>query len=163
MVTVQRYLKFLTYTNIIFIIIVVSLYIMRKTSKYRLYSPIEDFTIKELRDVCRVLSQYCSIMIGYKKHKGLPTFSVRKDYSGNYYGQYNPPEHKIYLFYNNIDNLGVFVSTFIHEYTHSIQNLRYYTNRLSKTGYMEHPDEIQARSMERLHCKTALKYLRDNI
>ena len=113
--------------------------------------------------MCKVLNEYCSNIIGYRKTKGLPTFSVRKDYSGNYYGQYNPTEHKIYLYYNNLDNLMMFVSTFIHEYTHSIQNLRYYANRLNKIGYYEHPDEIQARSMEKLHCRTALKYLKDNI
>ena len=134
-----------------------------KSHKYRDYSPIKDFTIKELRDICDILNEYCKEYIGYKKHKGLPTFSVRKVYSGNCQGMYNPMNHKIYVYYNNIENLKKFVGTYIHEYTHSVQNLRYYSHKLINYGYVQHPDEIQARNMERLHYKSCLKYLRKRI
>ena len=121
---------------------------LRKSYRYREYAPIDSFTVSELREFCKILNQYCSDMIGYRKTKGLPTYSVRKDNTLTYYGQYYPTEHKIYVYYNNVGNLKMFVRTFIHEYTHSIQNLSYYANRLNKFGYKEHPDEVQAREME---------------
>ena len=136
---------------------------IRKSYKYRDYASIDSFSISELRKMCEILNQYCSETIGYKKNKGLPTFSVRKDYSGKNYGQYNPEAHKIDVYYNQVWNLKCFVCTFIHEYTHSIQNLRYYANRLKKIGYDNHPDEVEARNMERVHYRAAVSYLKKHL
>lgn len=134
-----------------------------KSHRYRDYAPINGFTNRELREFCTILIEFCIDHVGVKKTKGVPTFSVRKDYSGNYFGQYHPEQHKIYMFYNNIDNIRDFVKTFIHEYTHSTQNLRHYENRLKRYGYDQHPDEIEALEMERKLYKSALTYLRNKI
>lgn len=134
-----------------------------KSHKYRDYSPIKDFTVKELREICDILNEYCKEHLGYRKSKGLPTYSVRNNQSGNYYGMYCPDKHKIYVYKNVTENLKKFVGTFIHEYTHSIQNLRYYQYRLVKYGYVNHPDEIEAINSEKEHYRSALKYLRKKI
>lgn len=134
-----------------------------KAHKYRDYAPTDNFSIKELREFCDILNEYCKENIGYKKRKGLPTFSVMKSKSDACYGQYCPEKNKIYVYRNNTPNLRQFVKTFIHEYTHSTQNLRHYANRLVKYGYEEHPDEIEARQTEFIHYKAALKYLRSNL
>lgn len=113
--------------------------------------------------MCEILNEYCETYLGVKKSKGLPTYSVRKDYSLSCYGQFNNEEHKIYIFYNTIPNLKLFVRTYLHEYAHSVQNGRHYHNRLVKFGYQEHPDEIEARKVENIHHMSALKYLKTNL
>lgn len=133
-----------------------------KSYKYRDYAPISSFSITELREFCEILNQYCSKTLGYRKSKGLPTYTVRKINSG-YYGQYCPDSHKIFVYYNQVGNLRMFVKTFIHEYTHSIQNLRYYANRLKNTGYSMHPDEVQARDMEKVHYRAAVTFLKKHL
>ena len=151
------------FIHYLFCILAIMFERLLKSHKYRDHASVSSYSIKELRDMCDILNEYCKDNIGYKKHKGLPTFSVRKDYSGNYYGQYCPTKHKINIYYNNIDSLKKFVGTFIHEYTHSVQNLRYYSHKLINYGYTQHPDEIEARNMELLHYKSCLKYLRSKI
>ena len=43
------------------------------------------------------------------------------------------------------------VRAVLHEYTHYLQNLRWYNNVLSKVGYDKHPQELEARGMEKLY------------
>lgn len=136
---------------------------LMKSYKYRDYAPVSNFTDRELREMCHILNEYCKEHIGYKKSKGLPTFSVKKNKSGDYYGMYCPDKHKIFVHKNVTENLKKFVSTFIHEYAHSIQNLRYYQYRLVKFGYTNHPDELEAIQSEREHYRAALKYLRSKL
>jgi hypothetical protein len=136
---------------------------MRKTNKYKQSSPIKEFSINELREIGHLLNEYCKTNLGVKKSKGLPTFTVRKDKTLSCYGEFNDRVHKIYLFYNVIPNLKFFVRTFIHEYTHSLQNLRHYQSHLIRFGYTQHPDEVQARQTEMFHYREAIKYIKSKI
>jgi hypothetical protein len=43
------------------------------------------------------------------------------------------------------------VRSVLHEYTHYLQNLRWYGHTLQKVGYMKHPQERQARVMETMY------------
>ena len=43
------------------------------------------------------------------------------------------------------------VRAVLHEYTHYLQNLRWYNNVLSKVGYDKHPQELEARVTEELY------------
>jgi hypothetical protein len=43
------------------------------------------------------------------------------------------------------------VRAVLHEYTHYLQNLRWYNHTLSKVGYDKHPQEIEARESETLY------------
>jgi hypothetical protein len=43
------------------------------------------------------------------------------------------------------------VRTVLHEYTHYLHNLLLYHNVLSKVGYEKHPQELEARGMEKLY------------
>lgn len=133
-----------------------------KREQYR-NSPMSEFTIKQLREYCNILNQYCLTYLGVKKSKGLPTFSIRKRNDSTYLGQYCPGEHKIFIYYNNIKTLEEFVGIYIHEYTHSTQNLRHYMNRLRRYGYRQHPDEIEARDKEQNYKLSAFNFLIDNI
>lgn len=120
------------------------------------------FTNGELRNMCKLLTEFCMDTIGYKKSKGVPNYRVFKIRDSKTMGRYDPETHTIKIFYNNIENLGDFVKTFIHEFTHSIQNLRYYANRLVKFGYTLHPDEIEARMSEEKYKRQSLNYIRKN-
>lgn len=134
-----------------------------KSIKYRSNSPLSNFTVKDIRRMCEILNEYCETYLGVKKSKGLPSYSVRKDYSLSCYGQFNYEEHKIYVHYNVIPNIKLFVRTYVHEYAHSLQNARHYHNRLVKFGYQEHPDEVDARHVENIHHMAALEYLKTNL
>lgn len=121
-------------------------------------------SVKELKIFTGTLMEYCKNTIGYKKYKGLPSVSIRKHPSSdNQLGEYDPNVHKITLFYNNIKTMNGLVTVFVHEYTHSVQNLRYYAARFKKFGYSNHPDEIEARENEKKFGKSAFKHLKKHI
>lgn len=136
---------------------------IKTNMKYSSDSPITNFNVGELRNICHILMDYCKDNIGYHKTKGLPSFSIRKSPTRKYLGQFYPDNHLIKIYYNHVGTLGEFVKTFVHEYTHSTQNLRHYENRLLKYGYTNHPEEIEARLMEGIHFDTIMIYLKKNI
>jgi hypothetical protein len=61
---------------------------------------------------------------------------------------YCPTRNTLYVFRNHAKDVKMVIRAVLHEYTHFMQNLRYYNNVLAKVGYDKHPQEKQARAME---------------
>jgi hypothetical protein len=129
-----------------------------------LYSktPLSSFTKGELRKIASVCQEYCVKKLGVKRRKKPISFSIVKNvYRDSYSGDYCPDKNLIRIFHNEISTLGHFTSTFIHEYTHSLQPISTkYHKLLDKYGYDAHPHEIEARRNECLYNKKILVYLR---
>lgn len=135
---------------------------MENRSKYNNYASVTDLTKKERRDLAQFCLDYCIDVLGQPKKKGIPTFSIVKT-DKEYYGQYDSEIEKIYVYYNQCKTIGHFISTFIHEYTHHTQNLNKYEKVLSKVGYDEHPQEIEANDMAKLYKQSCLELFRKSL
>lgn len=127
-------------------------------SKYGHHSLLTDLTNAERRELGQFCLDYCRMNVGYKKHKGLPKFSIVKGRVEGTYGQYFT--NKIFIYYNECGSVGKFVDTFIHEYTHHLQDLRSYQKVLSKVGYNNHPLEIEANETARKYKQDCLEQFR---
>lgn len=57
----------------------------------------------------------------------------------------------IYIHRGECYNVKKVIQTVIHEYTHFLQDLRSYSRVLNEVGYVEHPQEVEARMMEKLY------------
>ena len=131
----------------------------------RANAELSSFTKKELREIGRMCVEYCEKTLGVKRRKQPITFSIRKNpYRDCYFGDYCPDANLIRVFYNEISTLGHFTSTFIHEYTHSLQPISTkYHKLLDKYGYDAHPHEIEARANESIYNRKLLAYLRKRL
>ena len=135
---------------------------MENRIKYNNYASVIDLTNKERRDLAQFCLDYCIEVLGQPKKKGIPTFSIVKT-NKEYYGQYASEFEKIYVYYNQCKTVGQFISTFIHEYTHHTQNLNKYEKVLSKVGYSNHPQEIEANDMAKLYKQSCLELFRKSL
>ena len=135
---------------------------MENRSKYNNYASVIDLTKKERRVLAQFCLDYCIDVLGQPKKKGIPTFSIVKT-DKDYYGQYDGETEKIYVYYNQCKTIGQFISTFIHEYTHHTQNLNKYEKVLSKVGYSNHPQEIEANDMANLYKQSCLELFRKSL
>jgi hypothetical protein len=55
------------------------------------------------------------------------------------------------VFRNYSPTVKSVVRAVLHEYTHYLQNLRWYNNVLKKVGYDKHPQEKEARMSETMY------------
>ena len=135
---------------------------MENRIKYNNYASVTELTNKERRGLAQFCLDYCIDVLGQPKKKGIPTFSIVKT-NKEYYGQYASEFEKIYVYYNQCKTVGQFISTFIHEYTHHTQNLNKYEKVLSKVGYSNHPQEIEANDMAKLYKQSCLELFRKSL
>ena len=147
----------------------VSLYIMGLfTSLFGYYSStsLKSLSDKELKNVIKICKSYCMNELGVNNRRRSKLKIKLEDnpYNVCYYGEYNPSTNTIHLFVNEMYTLGSFTSTFIHEYTHSLQPIttKYY-KLLDEYGYENHPHEIEARDNERIHNRSLLKMIREKL
>ena len=77
---------------------------------------------------------------------------------------YYPSENTIEVYVDEINTIGKFTSTIIHEYIHSLQpqNEKLYYKLLKEHGYWDHPFEVEARLYEKTFNRDLLRYLREN-
>ena len=119
--------------------------------KTYLKTPTSDMTVHQIRRVVCETIRWCETNLGTKRY-GVK-FCVRT--LGNKYtpayGMYDGQKRTIYVFRNYAPTVKMVVQSVLHEYTHYLQNLRWYNNVLSKVGYEEHPQEVEARGMESLY------------
>jgi hypothetical protein len=66
-------------------------------------------------------------------------------------GEYDPSEHAIYIYYNNIDNVKELLQTVIHEWTHSLQPLTSKWREYNDIAYSRNPFEREAYKSEKLY------------
>ena len=77
-------------------------------------------------------------------------------------GRYFSSENKIVIYPKMIRNIRDLIDTVIHEFTHQMQSLSNYNLILSKTGYKDHPMEIEANEIaleNRAKCWKEIKSL----
>ena len=130
----------------------------------KLHSRTRKMTTPELRKlVCEVV-KWCEANIG-KKYKSRTlkyrVLTLGEKYTPAY-GMYAPTNNTIYVFRNHAPTVKRVIKSVLHEYTHFMQNLRWYSHTLAKVGYMKHPLEKQARVMEIFYDK-CWEEIKDNL
>jgi hypothetical protein len=108
-------------------------------------------TTAQIRRVVGETIAWCQNNLGTKRY-GV-SYSIRK-LGKRYtpaYGWYDGSRRTISIFRNHTPDVKMIVRVVLHEYTHYLQNLRWYNNTLSKVGYDKHPQELEARGMEKLY------------
>ena len=87
-----------------------------------------------------------------RKHMGLNNkkqyellVSYKQSWDASLVGEYDPQEHEIIIYWDNIDNVKELIQTMVHEWTHSLQPLTsrwkeynaqaYSRNRFEKEAY----------------------------
>ena len=114
-----------------------------------LKTPTDTLTTPFIRKIVLETIKWCQENMGVKKHRKF-TYHVLtlKDGPLQAYGMFDPATDKLIIFRNYTKTVKDIIRVVIHEYTHYLQNLRWYGNTLQKVGYYKHPQEIEAHSME---------------
>jgi hypothetical protein len=116
-----------------------------------LKTPTAELTTPMIRTIVCETIRWCETNLGTKK-KGIK-YSVRTLPAGYTpaYGMYDFEKNTLMVFRNYSPTVKCVVRAVLHEYTHYLQNLRWYNHTLSKVGYVNHPQEKEARVMEELY------------
>jgi hypothetical protein len=116
-----------------------------------LKTPTSDLSVQQIRTIVKETIMWCQENLGTKSY-GVD-FSVRTLPVGYTpaYGMYDYNKRTIMVFRNYAPTVKAVIRSVLHEYTHYLQNLRWYNHTLSKVGYNKHPQEREARVMEELY------------
>jgi hypothetical protein len=116
-----------------------------------LKTPTAELTTPMIRTIVCETIRWCETNLGAKSY-GVD-YSVRTLPVGYTpaYGMYDYNKRTIMVFRNYAPTVKAVIRSVLHEYTHYLQNLRWYGNVLSKVGYNKHPQELEARAMEDLY------------
>ena len=116
-----------------------------------LKTPTSDLSVSQIRSIVCETIRWCETNLGAKSY-GVK-FCVRtlgEKYTPAY-GMYDGGRKTIFVFRNYAPTVKCVVRAVLHEYTHYLQNLRWYNHTLSKVGYNKHPQEKEARVTEDLY------------
>ena len=119
--------------------------------KTYLKTPTSDLTVAQIRNIVKETIRWCQDNLGTKSYK--VDYSVRtlgEKYTPAY-GMYDPTKRTILVFRNYAPTVKMVVRSVLHEYTHYLQNLRWYGKVLDKVGYDKHPQEVEARVVETMY------------
>ena len=119
--------------------------------KTYLKTPTSDMTTAQIRRVVGETIKWCQDNLGTKSYGVDFCVRTQRNRTSPTYGCYDGARRTIMLHRNNTPTVKMIVRTVLHEYTHYLQNLRWYYNVLSKVGYDKHPQELEARGMEKLY------------
>lgn len=130
----------------------------------KLHSRTKKMTTPELRKLVCETIKWCETNIG-KKYKSRTlkyrVLTLGEKYTPAY-GMYCPDKNTLYVFRNHAPTVKMVIKSVLHEYTHFMQNLRWYGHTLAKVGYNKHPQELQARGMEFFYDK-CWEEIKDNL
>ena len=130
----------------------------------KLHSRTKKMTTPELRGLVCETIKWCETNIG-KKYKSRTlkyrVLTLGEKYTPAY-GMYCPDKNTLYVFRNHAPTVKMVIKSVLHEYTHFMQNLRWYGHTLAKVGYNKHPQELQARGMEFFYDK-CWEEIKDNL
>ena len=115
-----------------------------------LKTPTETLTTPLIRKIVKETLNWCEENLGKKRHVKFSYHVLTLDESLplRACGMYDYEKKKLFVFRNYNKTVKDIIRVVIHEYTHYLQNLRWYGNVLQKVGYYKHPQEIEARNME---------------
>ena len=110
-----------------------------------------NYTIQQRRHLLDYAARWCKTHFGINGRKKYAiSYECYSDEDDTYIGYYDQADNRIYINLYNIKNVRELLSTYIHEYQHSLQATRKNYWRLAKRfGYLDHPYEVHARSHER--------------
>jgi hypothetical protein len=116
-----------------------------------LKTPTSDLSVHQIRTIVKETIMWCQENLGTKSYD--VDFSVRtlRNKTNPSYGCYDGARRTIMVYRNYTPTVKMIIRVVLHEYTHYLQNLRWYGNVLSKVGYNKHPQELEARLMEDLY------------
>ena len=116
--------------------------------KTTLSTPTSELTTPYLRKIVGETIKWCEKNLGKKRYK--ITYRVRTlgDVQYPQHARYNYGIRTMTVFRDHCRDVKMVICSVLHEYTHYLQNLRWYENVLYKVGYENHPQEIEARKME---------------
>ena len=119
--------------------------------KTYLKTPTSDLSVSQIRTIVKETIMWCQENLGTKSYD--VDFSVRtlRNKTNPSYGCYDGARRTIMVYRNYTPTVKMIIRVVLHEYTHYLQNLRWYGNVLSKVGYNKHPQELEARAMEDLY------------
>jgi hypothetical protein len=112
--------------------------------------------LNERKDVVRIgrmAETWCRNHMGLNNKKQLQIIvSYWKSFDGDTdMGEYDPQDHAIYIYYNNIDNVKELLQTIIHEWAHSLQPLTSKWKEYNDVAYSRNPFEREAYKAEALY------------
>jgi len=116
--------------------------------KTYLKTPTSELTTHQIRTIVCETIRWCETNLGTKSRPVnycVRTLGVK---SVPAYGMYDNKRRTISVFRDYSPTVKSVVQVVLHEYTHYLQNLRWYNNVLSKVGYDNHPQEKEARMVE---------------
>ena len=112
-----------------------------------------DLTVYQIRSIVCETIKWCETNVGTKSRPVNYCVRTRGVKSIPACGLYDYNSRTIMVFRNYSPTVKCVVRVVLHEYTHYLQNLRWYNNVLKKVGYDRHPNEIEARMTEILYSK----------
>jgi hypothetical protein len=117
--------------------------------KWKLSSAVKDR--KDVVRIGRMAETWCRKHMGENNKKQLGILvSYWKGWDTDM-GEYDPSDHAIFIYYNNIDNVKELLQTIIHEWTHSLQPLTSKWKEYNDIAYSRNPYERQAYASEVLY------------
>jgi hypothetical protein len=119
--------------------------------KTYLKTPTSELTVRQIRSIVCETIKWCETNLGTKSYGVDYCVRTHRNKTTPTYGYYHGASRTITLHRNHTPTVKMVVRTVLHEYTHYLQNLRWYHNVLSKVGYDKHPQELEARGMEKLY------------
>lgn len=115
--------------------------------KFYYSSEVKELSRSQMRDLANFIIIECIERIGRKKNLSVPKVQIRKGIKNM--GYYDSLNNYIRVHHNLHTNVGEFVRTLVHEYTHYTQPIKTQYNKLyKKYGYLDHPFEVEARKNE---------------
>ena len=106
------------------------------------------YTIKELEDIGKKVIDWCVDEFGLSKYyEHYPYIEIDMD-EVDLMGEFVGDNNEIIVYPNAMDNMNDFISTVIHEYSHYLQRLSWYT-RYINMGYegVDNPYEMIAETI----------------
>jgi Zn-dependent peptidase ImmA (M78 family) len=131
--------------------------------KYK--SALTGIDIKKLRKISKLTFEWCVQNMGKHPVYGLPKIICRENTKTDQRGYYDFDlgRHHIVIYIRGNDDIQNLIDTIIHEYKHSLQNMRKSYCKLERElGYWNHPMEKEARSTAkslRYKCWNKIKHL----
>jgi hypothetical protein len=119
--------------------------------KTYLKTPTSTMTVAQIRGVVCETIKWCETNLGTKSYKVGYSVRTLRSKTCPAYGCYDGARRTISIFRNHTPDVKMIVRVVLHEYTHYLQNLRWYNNTLMKVGYEKHPQEVEARMREKLY------------
>ena len=124
------------------------------TPNLRVNTPTIRLDMSTIKKIVWMSLKWCNINMSRDGHNKPPCkISIMKQTHGEpCYGQYDGVTNTIIIFYNQCYNVKMLIRTVLHEYTHYLQPVEStYHKLLEEHGYDKHPQEVEARKIEKYY------------